>query len=955
MDKQNSLLIVDDDASSLMELASILRQDYKIYAVKDGKPALEKANEAIPDLILLDVVMQGMNGFEVLAELKKNDRTKNIPVIFITGMSDLEGEREGFECGAVDYIRKPFDATVVKHRVRLQIQIVNLQRDLGRAVVVAEAANQSKSSFVANMSHEIRTPMNAIMGITDILLQSDHDLNGEVTIGLGKIYASSQMLLNLINDILDFSKIEAGKLDILPSKYSIADMISDSIHLNVMRIGSKAIEFKLDVDEKIPAALIGDELRIKQILNNLLSNAFKYTDSGTVTMSVKYEIEPKNDLITLILVVQDTGYGMSKEQLAQLFDEYSRFDEGARRSIEGTGLGLSIMRLLVDLMHGDVSVESEPGKGTTVTIRLPQGVLDTTALGDAAVRELQEFRLVAKESKEGSKFKREHMPYGSVLIVDDIDTNLFVAMRFMEPYKLRIETANSGIEAIELIKSGNVYDVVFMDHMMPEMDGIEATGHLRKLGYEHPIVALTANAMTGQAEMFLQNGFDEFISKPIDIRLLDKILLKLIRDKQPQDVIDKAQSEAGTADVKASATSSEPDPDDVDAELIESFKEDAVKAVTFLEELFDNIGWHEDETLVQKYTTTVHGLAGILAWIKEHDLSVFSKSLEQSGRDKDTVRIEDETPTLILKVRELLEKLGPSESETAVSADKDDADILEKLAAIAAKCADYDRKGALDTIASIVNRTAATSGILDKIKAFISDSEYEDAEKTATEYASSGAGGVASNGASTGDGSSCSIPVSLADFLANRTIDGLDIKKGLERFEGSEEAYIKTLRSYAASTLSMIDNMGGNIDESSLESYKIRVHGIKGASYDLNADMVGKSAEELENAAIDSDFVFIINHNRQFLKLAYKLVVDIEEMLADLEAENPKPKKDKPDEALLAKLSVACDNYSMDEVDAAMSEIEKFEYTEDGGLVVKLRKCVDLMQFPQIVKMLTEE
>jgi len=973
MDKQNSLLIVDDDASSLMELASILRQDYKIYAVKDGKPALEKANEAIPDLILLDVVMQGMNGFEVLAELKKNENTQHIPVIFITGMSDLEGEREGFEKGAVDYIRKPFDATVVRHRVRLQIQIVNLQRDLGHAARVAEAANQSKSSFVANMSHEIRTPMNAIMGITDILLQGEHKLNDEVTVGLEKIYASSQMLLNLINDILDFSKMEAGKLDILPSMYNISDMISDSVYLNIMRIGSKTIEFKLDISIDIPAKLIGDELRIKQILNNLLSNAFKYTDSGTVTLAVKHETDPADGTFTLVLIVTDTGFGMSKEQLASLFDEYSRFDEGTRPSIEGTGLGLSIMRLLVELMHGNVHVESEPGVGTSVTVRLPQGLFDDNVLGEAAAQELCEFKLQKSQSSKRKRFKREHMPYGSVLVVDDIDTNLFVAMRFMEPYKLRIETANSGQEAIDLVKSGREYDIIFMDHMMPEMDGIEATGHLREHGYKHPIVALTANAMTGQSDMFLENGFDEFISKPIDIRHLDTILLKLIRDKQPPDVIEKARSEAEAAghdddedndgDSGSGDSDTEPDPDEVDQELLDSFKDDAKKALAFLEGLFEKAGWHADEGLLQRYITTVHGLAGILAWIKETDLSVFSKSLEASGREKDTNRIDSETPALMNKVRELLSNMGAFEDKIQNGDGKDDEDLERKLKQLAGKCADYDRKGALDAIASIKNRSPETAEVLGKIKELISESEYDDAESAAKSYLSnlgdsgagdSGAGDSGAGDSGAGDTQSGS-PQTLLSYLLSKNIEGLDMVKGLKRFEDAEEAYVKTLRAYATSTLSIIDEINITVDESTLEGYKIKVHGIKGASYDLNANDIAKSAEDLENAAVNSDFVFIINNNRQFVKKAHKLAVDIEEMLSEIDAHNPKPKKDKPDEVLLAKLCLACRDYSMDEVDKAMTEIEQYQYTEDGGLVMKIRKCVDLMQFPQIIKMINVE
>ena len=933
MDKKNSLLIVDDDASSLMELASILKQDYKIFAVKDGKPAIDKAHEALPDLILLDVVMPGMNGFDVLAELKKSERTRNIPVIFITGINDTDGESEGLALGAVDYIRKPYDAMVVLHRIRIQIQIVNLQRDLENAAEGAKTANQSKSSFVANMSHEIRTPMNAIMGITDILLHNENRTANEVAEGLEKIYTSSEMLLSLINDILDFSKIEAGKLDILPAKYRLEGMISDTIHLNIMRIEDKPIKFELDIDENMPANLIGDELRIKQVLNNLLSNAFKYTSAGTVTMKMSYEKDPAGDGITMLLSVMDTGSGMTKEQLDMLFDEYSRFNEGINRDIEGTGLGLSIMRLLVSLMHGVVFVESEPGKGTSVTIRLPQGVIDADVLGRKAVDDLRSLRRRSKQKRVSGKIKREPMPYGKVLVVDDTDTNLFVAVRFMEPYKLRIDTAHSGFEALEIIESGSVYDIIFMDHMMPEMDGMEVTKHLRDSGYKHPIVALTANAMAGQADIFLKNGFDEFVSKPIDVHQLDSILLRFVRDKQSQDVIDAARREQGDEkDNTNTGSNKKTSSIELDASLIESFKQDTLKSLAAINGFFDKAGWHENESHLQKYITNVHNLKGTLICINEEILSDFAAKLETGARNNDIALIEAETPGFLEKLHDLLAKLEQTGDSKAHSTD-DVKDICGKMQAIGEMCADYNRKGVNEIISGIKQCSRKTSEILAIIEAYILHSDFDEAGQTAIEYAKD---------------------LSSVDYhLYNREITGLDITRGLERFEDDEEAYVKALRSYAASTRQTLGEISTVSDET-MDTYKINIHGIKGASYDICAFKVGKLAEDLENAVDAGVTGFIYDHNSVFLEITEKLIGDIEDLAAAIAMENPKPKKDKPDEAVLGKLMIACENYSMDDVDAAMDELEKFEYEDDEGLVANIRKYVDLMQFKQIVKLLLQ-
>ncbi|MCL2718820.1 MAG: response regulator [Lachnospiraceae bacterium] len=637
MRKKNSILIVDDDASNLHELTSILSSEYKIFVLKDGASALEKASEALPDLILLDIIMPDMNGFDVLTELKKSEKTKNIPVIFITGINDNESEREGLATGAVDYIRKPFDAMVVKHRVWLQIQIINLQRELKNAAAAAEAANQSKSSFLANMSHEIRTPMNAIMGITDILLQNE-ELSGEVAEGLDKIYASSDMLLGIINDILDFSKIEAGKLDIMPAEYRVANLINDSSHLNMMKIGEKPIEFELCLNENIPVKFIGDELRIKQILNNLLSNAFKYTDEGKVTMSVAYEREPERNKAVIIFSVRDTGQGMTEEQLGRLFDEYSRFNESANRTVEGTGLGLSITLRLINLMNGTIQVESEPGKGSLFTVRLPQGMVDDEVLCKEVTEKLKQFHLSDLVHKKNNKLIREPMPYGKVLVVDDVKMNLFVAERLMKPYKLWIETALSGRRAIEEVTAGKSYDIIFMDHMMPEMDGIEVTKQIRYFGYNRPIVALTANAVAGQSDVFLASGFDAFISKPIDIRQLDSILKKYIRDKQPPETIEAARLQNKTSSTNngpklknekisglniAKGLEKYEDDEKIYTKIIRSYASSARSLISTIDEV--------NEANLADYRLRVHSIKGMSLDIYADEIGTTAADLEKAA------------------------------------------------------------------------------------------------------------------------------------------------------------------------------------------------------------------------------------------------------------------------------------------------------------------------------------
>jgi len=372
-------------------------------------------------------------------------------------------------------------------------------------------ASEEKSKFLARMSHEIRTPMNAIIGIAEIELENPN-ISEETKESFSRIYSSGHMLLGIINDILDLSKIESGKFELNPSDYATASLINDVVQMNVIRIGSKPIEFSLKVNENMPAALHGDELRIKQVLSNLLSNAIKYTDEGEITLQADSREEAGG--IRLIFTVRDTGQGMTREQLSAIYDDYSRFSSKE----EGTGLGMSITKKLVEQLGGTIHPESRAGEGTTISVRLLQQPVGTAVIGSG---------FAYKKNKP--EIKRERLPHGSVLIVDDTEPNIFVAKGMMKPYGLQTDTAESGLEVLAKVRDGAEYDIIFMDHMMPGMDGMETTKRIRAHGYTKPVVALTANAVVGQAALFLQNGFDDFLSKPIDSKELDTIIGKYIK------------------------------------------------------------------------------------------------------------------------------------------------------------------------------------------------------------------------------------------------------------------------------------------------------------------------------------------------------------------------------------------------------------------------------------------
>jgi len=590
----------------------------------------------------------------------------------------------------------------------------------------AEAANKAKSSFLTRMSHEIRTPMNAILGITETFLQNE-ELAFREREAFEKIHGSGNMLLGIINDILDLSKIEAGKLELAIAGYDIASLISDAVQLNIMRIGSKPVEFELYVDENIPSVLSGDALRVKQILNNILSNAFKYTAAGAVTLSVSSaETGEGNSGVTLIFRVSDTGQGMTPEQVSKLFDEYARFNENVNRATEGTGLGMNIVQKLVQMMNGEIFVESEPGKGSVFTVHLSQDKVDSAVLGGEMAENLQRFHASNRKRLKNIHITREQMPYGSVLIVDDVETNIYVARGLMAPYGLKIDSVDSGFAAVKKIRDGNVYDVIFMDHMMPEMGGIEAARRIREMGYEHPVVALTANAVVGQAELFFENGFDDFISKPIDIHRLNVVLNRLIRDKH------LTKTEEAETNGKETGVQAQPAQPAVDPQFAEAFLRDARKAITALEEICAKQSFY-DESDIRSYIINVHGIKSAIANLGRKELSAVAFSLEQAVRDGKTDVITSETPAFIDMLRtlagELNQEIESANGEADTAAEDDNPYLREKLLEIMAACEAYDNKTAKAIITELREKawTPPVKEMLGAIAEHLLHSEFDEA------------------------------------------------------------------------------------------------------------------------------------------------------------------------------------------------------------------------------------
>lgn len=525
----------------------------------------------------------------------------------------------------------------------------------------ALAASEAKSSFLSNMSHEIRTPINAVLGMNEMILRECEDKS--ILTYSESIRTAGTTLLGLINDILDFSKIEAGKMEIIPVDYDLSSVINDLVNMIQTKADAKDLILELEISHTVPKILHGDEVRIKQVITNILTNAVKYTEKGTVTFWMEYaKIPDEPDYVMLKVMVKDTGIGIRKEDMRKLFSKFDRIDEERNRNVEGTGLGMSITKRLLEMMGSSLVAESIYGLGSKFYFELKQKVVRWEELGDyaAAYRDS-----LGQREKYHEKFRA---PDAHLLVVDDTPMNLVVFRSLLKQTAVKIDTANSGAEGLSLSLEKK-YDMIFLDHMMPEKDGIETLHEMRAdkndQNKETPVICLTANAISGAKEKYLAEGFQDYLSKPIDAEKLEEMLIRYL----PEDKVITAPNDEEALEAESEE---KPLPDWLlsckDLDLGEGVKnsggaEEYLSVLSSFQavvsEKADEIENFYKEGDIRNYTIKVHALKSSARIIGAKELSDMAKSLEDAGNANDMAYIDERTGELLKLYRSYDEILAP--------------------------------------------------------------------------------------------------------------------------------------------------------------------------------------------------------------------------------------------------------------------------------------------------------
>lgn len=551
------------------------------------------------------------------------------------------------------------------------------QQKLEAELEITKQASEAKSSFLSNMSHEIRTPINAIIGMNEMIIRECED--EQILEYANNAKSAGNSLLSLVNDILDFSKIEAGKMEILPVQYDLSSMINDLVNLIAARAEDKGLELEINVDSALPCHLIGDEIRLKQVVTNLLTNAVKYTESGKVALSVTYEkIDDRN--INLHFEVSDTGIGIKEEDISKLYSPFERIEEIRNRTIEGTGLGMSIVRKLLALMDTKLIVESQYGTGSSFRFFVKQVVVSWDEIGNFKDK-YKEF--IATAQKYHQRFQA---PNAEILVVDDTEMNLTVIKSLLKKTLVQVDTAVSGFETLEKVVEKK-YDIIFLDHRMPEMDGVETFKRMKVLNGNKnkntPVIALTANAVSGAKQEYQEIGFNDYLAKPVNTNELERMIEHYLPPEKIQSVsIYHGEDFCTAADVGIPEDSFLKDLKEVDLneaiincggpEVLENVVKDFLVS---LDSKADAIEGYLNDGDIRNYTVFVHALKSSARLIGAMELSKMASELEQEGNDGNLIALHQRTPELLEKYRSYKENLKAALEEES---DEDKPEISEE-------------------------------------------------------------------------------------------------------------------------------------------------------------------------------------------------------------------------------------------------------------------------------------
>lgn len=562
-------------------------------------------------------------------------------------------------------------------------EILQVEREKQRALM----SNEMKGKFLARMSHEIRTPINSVLGMNAMVLRESSER--KIREYAMDIQNAGQNLLAIINDILDFSKIDSGKMELVPVVYDFSSMVHDVVNMISLKADAKNLQLQIYVDEKLPSRMRGDDVRIRQILVNLLTNAVKYTEQGMIAFHVDGEI--LGDMAVLRFQVEDTGIGIKEEDLGKLYREFERIEESRNRNIEGTGLGMSIAVQLLELMGSKLKVESTYGKGSCFSFELKQEIIDQRPVGNLEER-------IHKQTEEYEYHVTFTAPDAQILLVDDNPVNRKVFINLLKETMVNIEEASGGVACLEMIRQKK-YDVIFLDHMMPDMDGVETLHHMKEetdhLCAGVPVIALTANAISGAREMYLSEGFDAFVSKPVDPEKLEKLLMETL----PADKIIYHQKEAGKeADLKLTGADNgfcQIDGIDWEYALLHTKDQNVLSATVkdyyalidseafalkgMLEELTQSESEADVSRALSQYRIKVHAMKSSAALIGAVGLSGVAKLLEEAARDGNKDDVVLLTPLFLKKWTSYKELLQPFVGEMAVEEEGEEAGMADSL------------------------------------------------------------------------------------------------------------------------------------------------------------------------------------------------------------------------------------------------------------------------------------